>query len=371
MAIERARLLQRLLGLDPSLAITLQIGKPRVAVVGWIIGPRSMGLSSRMRALAGRNPLAMLLAPATWHHESMLRADFDTAPSPSPDLIPQIQWFLGVEPSGDWDDATVAALREFQADQGLPPDGLLSDDTRKAIDGLATVDDDGDLEDSEQDEALSFSTPTSVGDGPPLDELRSWCDLNEFVLVDYRDLKKWPRNKTYPPEYGYPRNKSRADPPKSGLLRDWATITTFMLHTTAVGGMEYRRGVGIPCHLYLPKEDNVVLCHEFERLIYHGHAGNRFSVGLEISGVSDWDSPRQIERARALVRYFQAVRRANSPGAECNIMAHRQSHKSRTNDPGMRIWRDVGEWAIEELGFKLSPVVGTGKSVDAWRGNPT
>lgn len=297
----------------------------------------------------------------------MQHAEFDTGPSPSPDLIPQIQRFLGVEPSGDWDDATVAALREFQTDQGLPPDGLLSNDTRSAIDALAMVDDNGDLEDLEQYEDLSFLTPTSVGDGPPLDDLRSWCGLNRFDLVDYRDLKKWPRNQTYPPEYGYPRDKSRAVPPRNGLRRDWTSITTLMLHTTAVGGMAYRRGVGIPCHLYLPQEDAVVLCHELELLIYHGHAGNGFSVGLEISGVSNWDSPNQIERARALVRYFKAVRQANIPDAACCVMAHRQSHMSRTNDPGMRIWRDVGEWAIEELGFKLGPVVGSGKDVHCWR----
>jgi hypothetical protein len=296
-------------------------------------------------------------------------AEFDHEPAPPLELIQRIQRFLGVEPNGDWDDATVAALREFQADQGLAPDGAFNDATRQAILDIDTVDDDGSLEE-ESEYDISFSTPSSVGDGPPLEDLRSWCAANHVECVDYRDLKQWPRNRTYPVDYGYPRDKSRAAPPLRGVYRDWRSITTLMLHTTAVGGMTPKRGVGIPCHLYLPSDDAVVLCHELELLIYHGHTGNKFSVGLEISGVSAWDNPGQIQRARALVRYFQAVRRANIPDAACCVMAHRQSHASRTNDPGLRIWQDVGEWAIEELGFKLGPVVGSGKDLGPWRNRP-
>lgn len=287
-----------------------------------------------------------------------------TDPSLSPELLDRLQRILGVEPSGSWDDATVAALREFQVHEGLTPDGRLSDETRAALNRIDRVDDDGS---SSQYDDISFSTPTSVGDGPPLDELRAWCDDNRVELIDYRDLTKWPRNKTYPQDYGYPRDKSRSDPPKGGVRRDWGSITTFMLHTTAVGGMTAKRGIGIPCHLYLPEEDAIVLCHELELLLYHGHSGNRFSVGLEISGVSDWDCSGQIERARALLRYFQAVRRANMPAAACAVMAHRMSHDSRPNDPGLRIWQDAGEWAIKELGYKHGPVVGSGQDVGPWR----
>lgn len=105
-----------------------------------------------------------------------------------------------------------------------------------------------------------------------------------------------------------------------------------------------------------------------ERRLAHGHTANRFSVGLEISGVSNWDAPSQIDRAKALLRYFQAVRRAHvGPDAKCYVMAHRQSHASRVRDPGKQIWQDVGEWAIDELGFELGPVVGSGNNLDEWR----
>ena len=291
-------------------------------------------------------------------------SEFTGEQSLSREYIDRLQQILGAPLSGRWDEGTEAALREFQASQGLTVDGRLTDETRAALNAIDRVDDDGS---TSEDLDFSFSTPTSVGDGPPLEELRAWCEANQVELIDYRDLGKWPRNKTYPEDYGYPRDKSRSDPPKGGVLRDWDSITTFMLHTTAVGGMTAKRGIGIPCHLYLPKENAIVLCHELELLLYHGHSGNGFTVGLEIAGDSDWDCPTQIERARALLRYFMAVRRANRPDANCAVMAHRMSHDSRTNDPGPRIWQDAGEWAISELGYKHGPVVGSGKDVDPWR----
>ncbi|MCA9680830.1 MAG: N-acetylmuramoyl-L-alanine amidase, partial [Myxococcales bacterium] len=128
------------------------------------------------------------------------------------------------------------------------------------------------------------------------------------------------------------------------------------------------RGLGIPCHFYVPKEPALVLCHDLERIVYHGHTANSFSAGIEITGVSDWDDGSQIERVRAILRYFKA-RRLAEVGADAPyyVMAHRQSHESRVNDPGKQIWQDAGEWAIKELGYQLGPVVGSGKTIDEWR----
>lgn len=281
----------------------------------------------------------------------------------SSDVIVQIQRVVGVEPSGSWTAATVEGVVEFQADHSLQPDGKVGPSTLKLIQEVDARDDDDDHDD---DDVELAEQPTPSGTAP-LEQLRQWCG-DRFKLVDFRDLQQWPRKKVYPKDYGYPLDKSRADPPKSGLRRKWQDITTIMLHTTAVGGMTANRGVGIPCHFFLPKEEAVVLCHEMDLLLYHGHAGNKFSVGLEISGVSDWDSPTQLERARALLRYFQAMRRIEAgENAKCYVMAHRQSHESRVKDPGKQIWQDVGEWAIEELGFELGPVVGSGRNVDEWR----
>lgn len=284
--------------------------------------------------------------------------------------VAQIQRVVGVESTGEWNEATVAGVREFQTDHALDSDGKVGPGTLAAIQRVDALDDDDDHEAEELELATSIEAPVNSVTEPtePLEQLRQWCGANRFELHDYRDLNTWPRKKTYSKDFGYPLDKSRAAPPKGGIRRDWTAITTFMLHTTAVSGMTAKRGVGIPCHLYLPKEDAVVLCHELELLLYHGHAGNKFSVGLEISGVSEWDNPNQIDRAKALLRYFQAQRRrALGENAKCYVMAHRMSHESRVKDPGKRIWQDVGEWAIDELGFELGPVVGSGKPVDEWR----
>lgn len=196
--------------------------------------------------------------------------------------------------------------------------------------------------------------------------LRQWCEAQSVELVDFRDLKQWPRKKNYPPDtYGYPSDKSRAEPRGK---RTWEQLTSFMLHTTAVSGLGKNRGIGLPCHFFVPKEPAIVLCHELEQILAHGHAANRFCACVEISGTSVWDDPSQIPRVHALLRYFKACRLAQvGSEAPYYVMAHRQSHKSRANDPGKQIWQDAGEWAIRELGYQLGPVVGTGRAVDDWR----
>lgn len=205
------------------------------------------------------------------------------------------------------------------------------------------------------------TTPTPEPE-TPYERLAAWCQETGTGLVDFRDLTEWPRRKRYDPKvFGYPANKKRGQPYGS---RCWEKTTCFMLHTTAVAGMTANRGLGIPCHLYVPREKAVVLCHQMERLVAHGHRGNSYCVGCEVSGVSDWDSESQVERVRRLLRYFQDSRNRHvEEGTPSYVCAHRQTHKSRPNDPGARIWRDCGEWAIEELGFRLGPVVGSGKPI--------
>ena len=197
--------------------------------------------------------------------------------------------------------------------------------------------------------------------------LRAWCASTSTEVVDFRDLDKWPRKKTYTKDFGYPLDKSRAHPPKRPR-RNWSDVTAIMLHTTGVAGMTPKRGLGLPAHLFVPRGEAIVLCHDLDRYLFHGHAANKLSVGLEIAGASNWDRPSQVERVRALLRYFRDVRRELlGDDAVCEVMAHRQSHESRVNDPGAEIWRDAGEWAIEELGFELGPTLGTGNTIDAWR----
>jgi hypothetical protein len=49
-------------------------------------------------------------------------------------------------------------------------------------------------------------------------------------------------------------------------------------------------------------------------------------------------------------------------------MAHRQSRWDRVRDPGPVIWRELGEWAIDELGMLEGPTVGDGAPIpNDWR----
>jgi|GEM_PF-5059376 len=195
----------------------------------------------------------------------------------------------------------------------------------------------------------------------PLEELQSTCDAEGWSIVDFRDLDEWPRRKEYDWRlYGWPGNKKRAQPYGS---RTWAKTTTVMLHTTGVSRMGSLRGLGIPCHAFLPDDEAIVLCHSLTALVAHGHAGNSFSVGLEVSGDRDFDADSQIDRGRAFLRYFQQLRWEQAgDDAPCYVMSHRMAHKSRVQDPGQRIWTELGEWAIDELGYELGPVVGSGRA---------
>ena len=191
------------------------------------------------------------------------------------------------------------------------------------------------------------------------------CERNGWRLLDFRDEKVWPRNKVYNTKvYGWPANKKRG----ASAGRRTKPCTTVMLHTTDASGMVGERGLGIPCHAFVGADETLTLCHHAHRIAHHGHAANSFTYGIEVSGKCDFDAPSQITRGRLLLAWWQQQRRADEPDAPCYVMAHRQSHWSRTRDPGRVIWQELGEWAIETLGFQLGPVVGDGQPIpDAWR----
>ena len=187
-------------------------------------------------------------------------------------------------------------------------------------------------------------------------------------IIDFRDLSKWPRDATYDKSYGYPRNKSRALPVGR---RDIKKCTTICLHIPGVE-LHHKRWLGVPVHgavssgtgidFGIPK---MVLCHYIEQYMAHGHSYNSFSEGLEVGGFEDI----HIELARAYVLYFQQRRRdALGPEAKCYIGTHRMAHKSRPVDCGERIWEAVGQWAIDNHGFLLGPVVGSGRPLPFKKG---
>lgn len=211
------------------------------------------------------------------------------------------------------------------------------------------------LDPNERDE----STPLPV---TPLERLEEKVKHLGCSIEDFRDLEKWPRKQKYPKEYGYPRNKKRGHPYGR---RKWDTTTALCLHIPGVQGMHRKRWLGVPVHGAISEgfesdeyQPRMVLCHDMLRLLAHSHSANRFSVGLEIGGVTD----THIEIAKAYALYYKECREANlGPDVNTYVMSHRNSHKSRTRDPGEYLWQHVGECLIEEHGFLPGPVVGSGK----------
>lgn len=179
------------------------------------------------------------------------------------------------------------------------------------------------------------------------------------------DLRGMDRMIHYDPEdWGWFRGGTRKkNVPRRGRARGtlpWEKRTAIMLHTCAVD-MRSPRFLGCPCHDGISQDGAIVLCHPHNALVYHGHSANRFSIGVEISGkrtITD----KQIKSARILLRFITEERQEHHEG-QMAIVAHRMSHRSRVNDPDAQIWRELGVWAIDVLGLKLGPTVGSGRTI--------
>ncbi len=226
---------------------------------------------------------------------------------------------------------------------------------------------------------LAFGEHNPVGDwDDPSEKLR---DRARELGVRLLDLRGFSRVAHYGPrehchqrghDFGqwgwFAGNKPGSNRPKRGRargVRDWAKCSAIMLHTTGVP-MTAPRFLGVPAHAGIAKDGTIVLMHPTNAYLWHGHTANSFSIGVEISGRSSIEA-HQIEPARALVQYLHEDRQQHHE-APMAIMAHRQSHRSRPNDPGKQVWGEVGEWGMSELGLKLGPTVGSGKDIpQEWR----
>ena len=204
----------------------------------------------------------------------------------------------------------------------------------------------------------------------PLEVLEARALARGLGIVDYRDLDTWPRNKVYDwREFGYPGDKSRAHPYGT---RDWNHTTAIWVHTTDTGPIGAHRFLGIPCHGGIAGDATIVLCHHPWRLVPHGHAANRFAIGIEISGRMSM-TPEQRTSARQLIEYYVAERTRNldPQGPFTGPMAiggHFMSFGGKPC-PGEELFRDLVAWGVNELGLQRGPVVGTGRKPpeDWWR----
>jgi len=190
-------------------------------------------------------------------------------------------------------------------------------------------------------------------------------------VVDYRRLEKRGRS------------KARGH-------REWSSIAGICLHQTATRApLNPMRFLGIPVHGGVSSEGTIVLLWDPPVYLWHAHALNRDSIGIEIAcraaGVEGDDSTVwlskkerrdgkmakdvlreasdvQLEAALALCRYYAALA-AENRAALTYIWAHRQGHKSRTSDPGSRIWRGVALPLQARDGIIEGPVMGSGHPI--------
>lgn len=181
-------------------------------------------------------------------------------------------------------------------------------------------------------------------------------------------------------------------------LRPVKEIIGITLHQTATKDFSPTHpGLSnVPAHAMVHRDGRVSLLHHVQRVVYHGHALNSGTIGIEIAcraagtegdGSTFWRSDKekeagtpwthlvaeatdeQLEAARQLCRtYIDLV--AELGGAIRGIWAHRQGHSSRTTDPGSRIYKAVAEQLRLDLG--LADVrdlhLGTGMSIPlSWR----
>lgn len=193
----------------------------------------------------------------------------------------------------------------------------------------------------------------------------------EFIFID---LKEEPRTKE--------RGKAKG-------IRKWSNIDTICLHQTAVVFSSPMRMINVPAHSGVLQDGKIVLLHDPTHYLWHGHAINKNSIGIEVScraaGIIDnpytfWRSKKekqqgktfqelvseptkiQLEATKELCRYY--IELAKNNGSEIKyIIPHRSSHKSRISDPGESIWKNVALPIMKEYELKLHPVVGSGNPV--------
>lgn len=76
------------------------------------------------------------------------------------------------------------------------------------------------------------------------------------------------------------------------------------------------------------------------------------------------EAPAQVEAARSLIVWLSG----QVPGLR--VGAHRQLEEEKSGCCGPDLWREVGQYAIDELGLTAMPTSGGLDIPDDWRGTP-
>lgn len=149
-------------------------------------------------------------------------------------------------------------------------------------------------------------------------------------------------------------------------LRKTRAVRGIVLHQTANAHLDadHRLIAGVPAHALVDMTGRLALLHHPQDVMWHAHALNRDTVGLELAcrvpgrmhdGRTFWRSKRekaarvpwnelqkrptdvQLERAREWCLWMAD----QCPKWPLQLWTHRQGHSSRTSDPGEEIVRKV------------------------------
>lgn len=186
--------------------------------------------------------------------------------------------------------------------------------------------------------------------------------------------------------------------------RQLAKVTALWWHQTACVFTQVQRTLGVPAHIMIMRNGDVVLLHPLRAYCYHGHAANSFSVGVEVmcraagtEGVERTFWRSRAEKANGLTMAQLAAEPTDKQLAVVELVAdyvttevarqaeeerktgakvpgivaqgfHRNSHSSRTSDPGSRIAQTVKHVAADYGHEYGGPVVGSGNPIpESWR----
>lgn len=188
--------------------------------------------------------------------------------------------------------------------------------------------------------------------------------------------------------------------------RDPAEIDLVVLHQTGTGSLSDAAALRVKAHALVLDSGEALRLHPWlGRMRYgSGPIGNRRGVNVEVRAnlpgryaggepiwwrpsdaglarmrttrgawealLERWDPDRH--RARVLTaRDLLATLRRDLPALRF-VCPHRTLQAGKGGCPGPDLWREVGEWAIRELGLELLPAVSGGAEPPAsWRATPT
>lgn len=201
------------------------------------------------------------------------------------------------------------------------------------------------------------------------------CVVRSGAVISVQEDEVLDTDETYG-KWGYFRVKRdgewtyRDAPPTRGKAhgtRPWKKMVSTVVHTAAAE-LNAARFIGIPAQHGIADDATIVLCHPINAYMWHANAANKFSDGIEISGKGTITA-KQTKAVQILLRYIDDVKAGK--GVETRfITPHAFSQKRKPNDCGPDIWPVTGQWAQDNLGMKLGPVVGKGFQPDWVKGTP-